>query len=418
MTCHVYLLNKKCGFLKTENSSLVFQYDHDYLKDTQNIPLSQSLPLKPDPFTQTQCMGFFEGLLPEGDRRNLLAMTLHVSLDNTLELLRHIGRDCAGAIQIFDENENIDMTEKEPLYSEILSEGELMTLLTKFKIEGKEEYKRLSLAGAQNKCPLILHENKNGKREYRYPLKNTPSTHIVKIGKDAFPDLVDNEAYCLAIAKELGLTSITPFIETQFSQKLLVVDRYDRITKNGLFFRLHQEDFCQALGLISAYKYNSGPNGPGVKEIFSITRYATQEALAVIKMLKYILFHILIGDDDGHAKNYSLLYKNKEIELAPLYDAVCTRLYPELERILQPTIGGQSRLDFLEGQHIKKFFDDIGFRTNGAQKIALSFIDEFETKVFSNSIHIESMNEEIKKPLHKIFKTQIAFLRDACLRVK
>ncbi len=55
-------------------------------------------------------------------------------------------------------------------------------------------------------------------------------------------------------------------------------------------------------------------------------------------------FRTLVGDEDGHGKNYSLLLNNGKVELAPLYDSICTLAYPELSGRMAAPIGNQSSL--------------------------------------------------------------------------
>lgn len=409
MTCHVYLSKEKCGSIFPQGKgAFSFKYDDGFLSKKGSIALSQSLPLKDEEFTPDQCYGFFEGLLPEGQRRSELAMSLHVSSGNIYELLRKVGGDCAGAIQIIDPES--PTPNKVKVSNEYLNEEEIFNCLTRYDFSDKKGYRRLSLAGAQDKCPMIVHEDNN---QYKYilPHHDSPSTHILKIGSDRFPNLVENEAYLLLLANKLNLTSLFPKIDFQYKTPILILERYDRILKKTKIERIHQEDFAQALGLSSIEKYNS-EGGPGAKELFSIIRKTSMPGPNLIKMLEYIIFQILIGNDDGHAKNYSLLYIDNKTILAPLYDTVCTRIY-DLERILQPSIGGETRLDFLEKKHINSFIKDIGFSESIAKKQILKFIDQFHETVKSNPEKDFSFNSNLIKRMKGIFEVQTNFLLNA-----
>jgi len=261
---------------------------------------------------------------------------------------------------------------------------------------------RLSLAGAQEKLALA---KING--EWYLPLNGAPSTHILKPTRTgSLSSLAINEYICMKLAKSFGLPVPEVDLLKIAGKDVFVIERYDRINDGNFIQRLHQEDFCQALGIMSTSKYQND-GGPGIADIFNtITKVCTVPVLESQKFLRYVIFNYLIGNCDSHGKNYSLLYKNYRVELSPLYDVVSTVIYPGLTEKLSMKIGKHyeiqkvSKEDFsflAESLNIKyslfqKIFDDFGKkyintfeRLKSDEKVSadiLNFIfDVVETKI-------------------------------------
>ena len=342
MKLNVFFGNKKAGSLEsTENRGLIFVYDENYLNDKNSVPLSASLSLQREEFSQKQCIPFFSGLLPEEDSRKKIADYLHISETSTLKLLEALGGECAGLISILSEDDSLskdtsyklDSKNYEPLDENRLSEFiEKMNTRPLIKADDKL---RLSLAGAQEKLALA---KING--EWYLPLNGAPSTHILKPTRTgSLSSLAQNEYICMKLAKSFGLTVPDVDLLKIAGKDIFVVERYDRIKETDSIQRLHQEDFCQALGIMSTSKYQND-GGPGIADIFkTILKVCTVPALESQKFLRYVLFNYLMGNCDSHGKNYSLIYKNNRVELSPLYDVVSTIIYPGLTEKLSMKIG-------------------------------------------------------------------------------
>ncbi len=116
----------------------------------------------------------------------------------------------------------------------------------------------MSLAGAQSKIPVVLVAGR-----VALPAPGHPSTHILK---PPMPDLeatTENEALAIRLAARLGLAVAPVRPEVVAGKPYLLAERYDRqAVESGLVDRLHQEDFCQALGIVPQEKYASD-GGPG-----------------------------------------------------------------------------------------------------------------------------------------------------------
>lgn len=157
------------------------------------------------------------------------------------------------------------------------------------------------------------------------PRNGTPSSHILKSAIHAVEDSVANEGFCLALADAMQLKPARSRIYSVRDRRFLLVERYDRAhDASGNLLRLHQEDFCQALGVVPEMKYQN-EGGPDLAQCFDLIRRVTRpSAPHVLRLLDYVVFNALIGNHDSHAKNFSLLYSDKVPVLAPLYDALST----------------------------------------------------------------------------------------------
>ena len=175
------------------------------------------------------------------------------------------------------------------------------------------------------------------------PVDGTPSTHIIKPEIRGYPNTVENEAFCMRVAQSLGLPAA--HVETTEIQRrpLLVVQRYDRlISANGHVERIHQEDFCQALGISPRGKYEEN-GGPSLRKIASVL-----EAVAPPEdrdtLLRFVALNAVLGNGDAHGKNFSLLHRESgALRLSPLYDVLCTTLYGEQRSAMY--IDGVQRMD-------------------------------------------------------------------------
>jgi serine/threonine-protein kinase HipA len=268
----VWLFDHPVGTLSLVGGRLRFQYRPDWLAQPTAVALSQSLPLRPEPFDDHECRAFFAGLLPEGNLRRLIAQQYQVSSQNDFALLNAIGGECAGAITFVPDGQTVATTLQAAV--EWLNEPQLMALLDELPrrpmLAGSNGI-RLSLAGAQDKLPVVFDGQRIG-----LPKGGQPSTHILKPAMAAVEDSAINEGFCLALAQAMGM----PAAKAQFfavnDRHVLLVARYDRLEDaDGRLVRIHQEDFCQALGVVPEMKYQN-EGGPDLKSCFDLLRKATR----------------------------------------------------------------------------------------------------------------------------------------------
>lgn len=377
----VWLYDEHVGHLsQTDNGSLTFQYTSN-----AQMPLSLSMPIQKEPYEGKAAEAFFGGLLPESAQaRQWIGKQAHTSPNNTLGLLRVLGEDCAGAVVISERSEEQSqnhLQKKSGLAYRLLSETELAQYIRElpkrplfYGIDGL----RLSLAGAQDKAAVCWVEN-----QVALPQWHQPTTHLIKPPIATIPGSVTNEAFCLTLAKRVGID--TPFCEIRYAEDILYlwIERYDRIISKTMSRRLHQEDGCQALGVLSSQKYQA-EGGPTLADMFKLMYQTHQPAKARQALLDRVLFNVLIGNHDAHGKNFAVLYHQEgRIELAPFYDVLCTAIYPELSSKMAMKLGGKYGFDDVYERHWQRFAESCELSFPYVKKrlkgISRAMLNESET---------------------------------------
>jgi serine/threonine-protein kinase HipA len=354
----VYFRDALAGCLwLDERRRFVFQYDGGWLKSSGVFPLSLSLPLRQESYTDDAARPFFANLLPEGEIRELIARQFRLSEQNVFALLEKIGGECAGAVSILPRGAKpVDRSG----YRELDEEGlhKVLAELPNRPLLAGEKGIRLSLAGAQNKLPVFIDD----KQKIHIATGNSPSTHILKPPIPRIEESVENEAFCMTLASRMRLPVASVLIRKN-QDTILVVSRYDREQKgDGTVFRLHQEDFCQALGILPEQKYES-EGGPSLERCFALLKeHSIRPAADQRAMLGWVIFNVLVGNADGHAKNLSILFTDKGPRLAPFYDLLSTQVYPNLAEKFAMKIGGENRVSWLHARNWERFADAVSLK--------------------------------------------------------
>jgi serine/threonine-protein kinase HipA len=384
-----------------ERRRFVFQYDTARLKRKSPIPLSLSLPLTAEPYLDDTARPFFSNLLPEAGIRQTIARRLGISEQNDYDLLREIGGECAGAVSVLPEG---SLPSLEPGYREI-DEEELHRIVKELPMRPflvGDRGIRLSLAGAQSKLPVYL----EGNRVF-LATGNAPSTHILKPPIAGLEESVENEAFCMTLAARIGL-AVPKAIIRQGHDRLYIVERYDRERNpEGEIVRLHQEDFCQALGILPEQKYEA-EGGPSSERCFALLKEKSVSPASDQKaLLLWVVFNALIGNADAHAKNLAIIYTPLGPRLAPFYDLISTLVYPDLSARLAMRIGGENRLNWIQRRHWERFSHEVGIKPRWIEKmvreisqsispIAASVAQDF-TETHGPSAIVEKVVQIIKK---------------------
>jgi serine/threonine-protein kinase HipA len=341
--------------------------DHAHEIAEGRVLLSASLPVRREPYGGSELLPFFEGLLPEELVRQRLAVRLRIEAGDVFGFLREIGRECAGAFSIIPEGVDPVAAEHEGvawLTLDDLAETVRDLAARPLGVEPGQDI-RISLAGAQDKLVVVMADRRVG-----LPRGTTPSTHILKpasqvaIGRRrrlAFPALVSNEAFCMKLAGLSGLD--VPAVDLMMidDEPALIVARYDRETLDGRTSRLHQEDFCQALG-VPAYRKYEKDGGPGLPEYFElIRRYSASVIRDEQQLMDRVAFNYAIGNADAHAKNFALLYPELGVaRLAPAYDIVSTHMYAHLTHDMATSINAMYDSRGIEPVHWQKELARLG----------------------------------------------------------
>ncbi len=371
------------GTIEQTEDGLSFTYSKDWLDYDKSFNLSYSLPRSQEIYKK-EAAAFFGNLLPEGGARDALCRKFGISIDNDFELLARIGEDCAGAFIITAHSK----PPKEKGGQEEIPPEDLASWLKEdsaglFDLQVNGDL-RLSLAGAQNKLPLIYK-----KGTFYKPLGTQPTTHILKPAPRGFRNTPQNEWINARLYAEFGLKTAKSELVKIGSRYALLVERYDRIKENDTWIRLHQEDLCQALAISFKRKYEQekGPSLLNCQELIDMR--SDDSAADIDALLKWQILNVLIGNCDGHGKNLSLLRNSDGAwRLAPFYDLVATTIYPKLTTKLAMSVDGQ----FESGTIHRK-----------------NWRAQFEASKVSPAHYIKLINEMIKEMPEKLEKVLSAF---------
>lgn len=370
----VYLHHRHAGTLERRSRArLRFTYAEG--RGEGEAPVSLSLPVRTEPYDHDECAPFFEGLLPEGEFLKAISRSLHVSARNPFQLLAAIGGECAGAISVGAVGGPAPGQVEKP--SRWLTGKELSRLLNDLPdrpllgtIDDEEGF-RISLAGAQDKVGVLF----DGKR-IGLSSGNPPTTHILKAPIPRVADAVANEAFCMRLAAGSGLEAAAVEPRLAEEQEYLLVRRYDRDEGERLDGRLHQEDFCQALGVVPAVKYEN-EGGPNVVDCARlIRRHCGAPARDLIAFLDSLLLNFLIGNHDAHSKNYSLLLDGPgAIRMAPLYDLLSIAAIEGASRSLAMKYGGEKRPAYLRRRHLHRLGAELEVKARLVERRAERMIE-------------------------------------------
>jgi serine/threonine-protein kinase HipA len=351
----VYLHGRLIGHIGHHSSDLWFQYRPEIHEaaDAERFLISVRLPVQPEPFTHEETIGFFDNLLLEEGLRDALARATRHDRRDTAGLLGLVGGECAGAVSVWPHG----MAPPEPPRYRTCEPGQLEelfatahgTLLTRAQLESRQ-----SMSGAQDK--LVF--RRLGQR-YELPLGGAPGNVLLKRPSPRYDGLVQNELAGQWLARALGI----PAAETRAAggaTPLLESVRFDRyVGEDSGIRRLHQEDFCQALGRPPIRKYQA-QNGPGFADISRILRaHSANPAEDLDLLIKAAILNICLGNEDAHAKNFALLYTDHGLRLAPLYDVLSTEVYDELTRGYAMYVGTAHRASQLDGVALARFARDV-----------------------------------------------------------
>ena len=325
---NVYMNARLVGRLRRQASGAInFQYDPDWLSWAHALPVSLSLPLREDRYTGDPVIAVFDNLLPddEGIRRRL-AERVHAEGSDVYSLLATIGRDCVGALQFLPDGVapgTAGAVEGRPVNEDYIARkiGDLTA--TPLGVDEDEEF-RISLAGAQEKTAFLF-----WKKKWHVPHGTTATTHIMKPQIGVLPNGIDltrsveNEYLCLKLTAALGLPSANVAMADFKGNRVLVVERFDRLwTRDKRLLRLPQEDCCQAVSITPTRKYESD-GGPGMAAMLDLLKGSDDPEADRRLLLKAQFVFWLLGATDGHAKNFSIFLRpGGRFRLTPLYDVM------------------------------------------------------------------------------------------------
>lgn len=382
-TLRAYLDGTPIGTVtQSSHGALGFAYEDAYTGQAEPTPLSLSMPILSPRHRDKAVRAYLEGLLPDSEgARQRWAREYNVSPNNPFALLTHVGRDAAGAIQILPHG--LDPADARARSGDIqwLSAADLSDLardLTAHQSDwnpGRFEG-RWSLAGAQPKIALFR-DRKSGR--FGIPRDSTPTTVILKPALVGYARHHINEALCQRAAREAGLLAAESELMQTGEVQVLISTRYDRRHDGTMWHRVHQEDMCQALSVRPVLKYQSD-GGPGVADIADLLNRLPIEDRAVNaeRFFKALIYNVLVGGTDAHAKNYSLVLIGSRAQVAPMYDAASAAPYDQRDRLRSSMMIGEhwKMLDVNNSDWVK-----VGRRLGISAEQATAWVEELRNEL-------------------------------------
>ena len=321
----VALINDEhIGTLRESNGLWSFQYTATWLAHPEQFPLSPQLPLGIEPIvdgaSQRQVQWYFDNLLPEEGQRQLLAHDAHVEQADALGLLTYYGAESVGSVVLLPE----DAQKQEAADWRLLSDEALSNRIRQMPNVSLAQgaIKRMSLAGAQHKLAVVMADD----GQIYEPAGAAPSTHILKPDHPdkSYAHSVVNEWFVMRLAQRVGL-NVPRVYRRYVPEPVYLIERFDRIKKDEkMWQRQHVIDACQLLGLDRQFKYQQG----SMENLARLANACRSKTLARTRLFEWLVFNILVGNNDAHLKNLSfLITAGGDIQLAPHYDLLSTASY-------------------------------------------------------------------------------------------
>lgn len=355
----VFFERSPVGEILPGENGPAFRYHEDWRRSPNAFPISLSMPLTEAAWGVERLAPWLMNLLPEGEPLRAMSRALGVAAEDIIGLISATGRDLAGALS-FDEPADA------PDYVSVADDGALERIIDELPARPflvGEEGVSMSLAGAQDKLPVHVSDG-----AVSIPINGAASTHILKPDNPRLPGSVQNEALCMTLAQKCGLPAAEVTTGMAGARSYLLVTRYDRFLRDGEAHRLHQEDFCQALGRTPAEKYQhnrTGRQGPSLADMFALIR-EHMTARDTNRFLDAVIFNIAVGNVDSHAKNYSILLRPGRAELAPLYDLMSGLAWNGITQNHAQDVGGQRRGRHILGRHWRRMAETAGLSAAAA----------------------------------------------------
>ncbi|NIJ41583.1 serine/threonine-protein kinase HipA [Parvibaculum indicum] len=349
-----------------EQGALSFRYTADAVR-----PVSLALPLERESLKDSETRSFFDNLLQENSSLDAVMAKHNIDRSDIAGLLYHLGRDCPGAISCVPAGEGPG---KRPGRLEedydVLSDNDLARIMRSLRDDRRlpvDTKDPSPLAGVQGKIALTLLADGS----FAIPRHGTgvPTTHILKIPRRGEEALVDQEHRLMSIAGRVYGDEVAHVEPLEIDDvRGLLITRFDRVVENGVVSRIHQEDFCQALGLPKSLKYERDGEGgrsfnaEAVGKVLGKTRLPAKARRSLLQMT---ILNLALGNTDNHAKNHALIYRGNAPELAPLYDVVPVLLDSNIDHRFSLHIGAADTMEALTRDDFFDFVRAIGLRARG-----------------------------------------------------
>lgn len=359
-----------------------FSYTQGYASREDALPLSLALPLSKKQFNDFDTRAYFDNLLQERDsaRADIIAK-YRLANDDIVGILFHMGKDCAGAVSALPEGSPPTkvpgrLAQDYRPYAEA-ELCEIVEALYRRQPLPQDLADPSPLAGVQSKIAVTRLPD----GQFAEPMFGAPTTHILKVPQERYERDAGREHAAMLMSSNAGFDTASSSLMEIAGIPVLLVERFDRKVVDGLVTRSHQEDFCQALGLPARHKYQRperGATGYNVPAIRGILDRMTDPAGERLKFLHITLFDILLGNVDGHAKNFALFHlPGGRLTTTPRYDVMPTMLDRRTTNEFAYYLGKATSLDELTSDAIDQFMTDLGFTSAaGRRRVIKSVLDE------------------------------------------
>jgi serine/threonine-protein kinase HipA len=398
---------------------LTFVYADEWRKAPDAYPLSLSMPLGAKEHGRSVIEAFLWGLLPDNEQvLSRWAAKFQVSARNVFALISHVGEDCAGAVQFVTPDRLSAMRSGKEDKVEWLDESDIAKRLQTLRADHAawrlpRDTGQFSLAGAQPKTALLLQNGRWG-----IPSGRLPTTHILKPPTGQFDGHAENEHICLMLARGFGLPTAQSKVMRFKDEIAIVIERYDRQHKGNDIVRIHQEDICQARGIMPTKKYQN-EGGPSAFDIVELLRtYSTDRQDDLNTFVAALGFNWLIAGTDAHAKNFSLLLGDRRVRLAPLYDVASILPYDEfdLRKVkLAMKIGGEYKLSQIGLHQWQKFARETRVEADELIELLASMAKQLPDEV--NAARTRAREEGLNAAIVERLATQLIERAEQCRRL-
>lgn len=342
----IFYENREVAQIAPDETGATLTYTDTWRELKGAFPISTRMPIATKTYGPREVIPWVTNLLPESQQLEMVARVTGASQADPLALLASIGRDTSGALSFSDRG--LTRMSTRPVPDETALERIIEELPRKPYLVG-EDGVSMSLAGVQSKIGVHV----GGDGAISIPIDGAPSTWILKPDAKSLPGGVYNEALCLRLASLVGIDAPEVNVGRAGARQYLLVKRYDRRQQGQNWRRLHQEDMCQALGLLPGAKYEqngTGQRGPSVRDIVGVMR-AVDPVRGVLSIFDHVIFNAITCNTDAHAKNYAIMISASGIRLAPIYDVMCAKVWPEITKKQAMSLATKWDGDYYKGRH-------------------------------------------------------------------
>lgn len=255
---------------------------------------------------------------------------------------------------------------------------------------------KMSIQGIQPKLSARLNTSKQ-----KMEIVDIKGTYILKPNTIEYRELPQNEDLTMKLASSTGIeTPLHGMLYNKDNQLTYFIKRFDRKGKNKIAI----EDFAQLAGLNRDNKYSYSME----KVVDLINNYCTFPVLEKIKLFRRIIFNFLIGNEDMHLKNYSLISRNQKVELSPAYDLLNTTIALNTEEEIALTIKGKKKN--LTSKLLIDYYAKN--RLNLNSKIITKELDSIEhaSTKWSELIEKSFLSEDLKQKYLQLVKKRKAII--------